>query len=298
MQFNTILVTLRRLIACVAMPLAALAGSLFVPAAAAAETLYTYDGMTFSMADRAKIGIADNQAKLGVAALHRSDWAVALQHCRAAWTGFSELMPITPKTKVFFDQVGSCMADAHANLGDLNKACGIYRSNGFQTYRVRDPRALCARQAAKTEVKPSSNASSASSASSVSSNADYAAAAGNFINRLAQLSAMPFGGARYAKAAELAPDCEKLRSYAASVPPALAAAGFCNGVIARERVDAKTSCKIMWTSAGQIRTALASPLSPNLRAHAVDLQAQLDSFGSTCARDGFPWPAFSAAWPY
>ena len=256
--------------------------------------MYTFDGMRFSAADRAKIGNADTQAKLGVAALYRSDWTAALQHCRAAWGTFSELMPITPKTRPFFDQVGVCMADAHANLGDINKACGIYRSNGFQTYRVRDPRALCARYPAAAAASTNRDTVVASP----SSNNEYAAAAGNFINRLAQLSAMPFGSARYAKAAELAPDCDKLRSFATSVPPALAAAGFCNGVIARERVDSKTSCKIMWTSAGQIRTALASQLTPNMRAHAVDLKAMLDSFGPTCARDGYPWPAFSAAWPH
>jgi hypothetical protein len=287
MQFNLVLTAMRRLTVCLALALAIFTGP------AQAETMYTFDGMQFSGADRAKIGNADNQTKLGVAALYRSDWAAALQHCRSAWGTFTELMPITPKTKVYFDQVGTCLADAHANLGNVDKACGIYRSNGFQTYRVRDPRTLCAKQSAKPEVSPSSTA-----AVSPSSNSEYAVAAGNFINRLAQLSGMPFGSARYAKAAELVPDCDKLRSYASRVPPALAAAGFCSGVVARERVDAKTSCKIMWTSAGQIRTALASQLSPKIRAHAVDLQGMLDSFGPTCARDGYAWPAFSAAWPH
>jgi hypothetical protein len=294
MQFNIILMSLRRSIACAALPLAAVASSVIAPTAAAAETEYTFDGMTFSGAERARIGMADNEVKMGVAALYRSDWATALQHCRAGWGAFTDLMPITPKTKVFFDQAGMCMADAHANLGNVSKACGIYQSNGFQTYRVRDNRALCARQSAAATA----NTSSTPVVANPTRNNEYAAAAGNFINRLAQLSGMPIGSARYAKAAELVPDCDKLRSYAASVPPALAAAGFCSGVVARERVDAKTSCKIMWTSAGQIRTALASQLTPNMRAHAVDLQAMLDSFGSTCARDGFPWPAFSAAWPH
>jgi hypothetical protein len=275
MQFNIILMSLRRSIACAALPLAAVASSVIAPTAAAAETEYTFDGMTFSGAERARIGMADNEVKMGVAALYRSDWATALQHCRAGWGAFTDLMPITPKTKVFFDQAGMCMADAHAN-------------------RVRDNRALCARQSAAATA----NTSSTPVVANPTRNNEYAAAAGNFINRLAQLSGMPIGSARYAKAAELVPDCDKLRSYAASVPPALAAAGFCSGVVARERVDAKTSCKIMWTSAGQIRTALASQLTPNMRAHAVDLQAMLDSFGSTCARDGFPWPAFSAAWPH
>lgn len=294
MQLNAISKTLRRFAACAALCLAALAGVVIAPTAAAAETEYTFDGMTFSGAERARIKMADNEVKMGVAALYRSDWASALQHCRAGWSAFIDLMPITPNTRLFFDQAGMCMADAHANLGNVSKACGIYQSNGFQTYRVRDPRALCARQPAVAVASTSRTPEAANS----SRNNEYAAAAGSFINRLAQLSAMSYGSERYAKAAELLPDCDKLRSYAGSVPPALAAAGFCNGVVARERVDAKTSCKIMWTSAGQIRTALASQLTPNMRAHAVDLQAMLDSFGPTCARDGYPWPAFSAAWPY
>lgn len=295
MQLNAISNAFRRFATCAALCLAALAGVVTAPSAAAAEAEYTFDGMTFSGAERARINMADNEVKMGVAALYRSDWATALQHCRAGWSAFIDLMPITPNTRPFFDQAGMCMADAHANLGNVSKACGIYQSNGFQTYRVRDPRALCARQPAQSAITPNSNAKPAISSTS---NAEYAAAAGSFINRLAQLSAMPFGSARFAKAAELTPDCNKLRSYAPSVPPALAAAGFCNGVVARERADAKTSCKIMWTSAGQIRTALTSQLPPNLRAHAVDLQTMLDSFGRTCAKDGYPWPAFSAAWPY
>jgi hypothetical protein len=295
MQLNFFPTTFWRLACCAILSLAVLAGPLASPVQAGGETMYTFDGMQFSSAERAKIGMADNQTKLGIAALNRNDWTAALQHCRTAWGTFIDLIPINDKTRVYFDQAGACMADAHANLGDVSKACGIYRSNGYQTYRMRDPRALCARQPAKAEVSPSSAAKPAISSTS---NAEYAAAAGNFINRLAQLSAMPIGSARYAKAAELVPDCDKLRSFAASVAPALAAAGFCSGVVARERVDAKTSCKIMWTSAGQIRTAIASQLTPNMRAHAADLQGMLDSFGPTCARDGYPWPSFSAAWPH
>ena len=286
MNFNPIPAALWRLTASAVLTVNFVAGPLVGPTHAAREqTYYTFDGMTFSEAERSRIGKADSQTQQGITALYKSDWAGALQHCRFAWATFRALIPKGPKTVEFFNQVEACVADSLANLSEEKVACEIYRSNGYQTYRVRDPKTLCAKYPA-AEV------------ASTNSNNEYAVAAGSFIDRLAQLSAMPRGSVRQAKAAELVPDCDKLRSYAASVPPALAAAGFCNGVVARERADARTSCKIMWTSAGQIRTAFASQLTPNMRAHAVDLQAMLDSFGPTCARDGYPWPEFSAAWPH
>ena len=145
MQFNLISSAARRLAACTALSIAVFTAPFADPAQASSGRIYTFAGMQFSEADRAKIGFADNETKLGVAALQRSEWANALEHCRAAWGAYSGVMPINDNTRPFFDQVGACLADAHANLGNLEKACGIYRSNGYQTYRLRDPKGLCAK---------------------------------------------------------------------------------------------------------------------------------------------------------
>jgi hypothetical protein len=145
MKFNVFSAATRRLAASTVLSLAVLTGPLTSLAQAEAKRIYSFAGMQFSEADRTKIGFADDETKLGVAALQRSEWANALRHCRAAWGAYSEVMPINDKTRPFFDQVGACLADAHANLGNVDKACGIYRSNGYQTYRVRDPKALCAK---------------------------------------------------------------------------------------------------------------------------------------------------------
>ncbi len=249
--------------------------------------------MTFSEAEKTKVGLADSEAKLGINALYRGDWAKAQRHCGVALRTFKELgLPRTATTVPFFSQVESCLADAYANLGDMDEACRLYRWTGYQTHRARNPKAMCDKYTAAAEAK-----AAAAEADGVINN-DYTRTYNGFMRRMYAMAPMPRGSGRQAKVGELVADCDTLRGYGQRLPQAYATASYCSAIVAFERGNDEQACELMWTGARQIRTALAGQLRPVQRTHANEMQETIDHFSPVCASSGYRWPDFSAVWPH
>lgn len=115
---------------------------------------------------------------------------------------------------------------------------------------------------------------------------------------MSRLTALPEGSATTALAQELTGDCARLRTIRQQIPPATAAAGYCNGIVAFEQGNSANACRTMWTNAEWIRLALQRQMLAKQRSHGERMQSTLDTFRPICADMGYVWPEFGAVWPH
>lgn len=247
---------------------------------------FVFEGFHFDAAEKARINQANDLLQNGVNALKRNDWATAQRDCTRAYGIFNNVgLPNQGMGKEAYQWALACIADSHAGRGNWSEACDRYREIGYYSLRIGNPRQMCAQQGS-------------AEGSSLSTHSEYAASYRIFTERVTRLTALPEGSARTALAQELTGDCTRLRTFRQQVPPALAAAGYCSGIVAFEQGNSANACRTMWTSAGWIRIALQKQMLAEQRSHGERLQSTLDTYRPICADLGYAWPEFGGLWPH
>lgn len=254
--------------------------------ALAGETMYQFEGFQFTSSQRDRYREGVSQLQAGVEALGRSEWDSAARKCSSAYNIFIEIrLPEMGKGKDIYNMARSCVADAHAAQGNWDNACSLYKRTGYVSLRIRNPRENCAKFAPDDDA-------------TLANHSNYARTFAAFGERQAELSAQPEGPARSAVAEKMFSNCQALGNFKDTVPPAIAAAGYCFGIVLVERGNTKKACEVWWLSARNIKAAMAKPMMEVQQRNAINIRDNLESLRPYCADEGYRWPAFDQAWPY
>lgn len=282
MPISNVPAVFRRLLAALILA----AATAFAAPAQAREETYVFEGFHFDAADYARYREGVERIGRGLSALERGDWATAERECSAAYGTFIDIrLPEMGEGVRVYNTARSCMADAHAARGNWDRACPLYKRANYDTFRIKDPRAQCSRYAPDDDA-------------TLANHSRYARTFATFGQRQAELSALPEGPSRLAVAERMFSDCQALGNFEETVPPAIAAAGYCFGIVLIERGNTRKACEVLWLSARNIKSAMAKPMMEVQRQHGRNVQDNLESLRPYCTDEGYRWPAFDQAWPY
>lgn len=247
---------------------------------------YELEGVRFSPEERTRLNAADERLRRGVAALESGDWTTASSECAFALGTFENVgLPDRGKVAPTYLAARICVADSNAAIGNWVRACHFYRITGYQTMRIRDPKAECQKLEAKREA-------------SIVSHEDFQAVSIELADQMNLVIAAPEGPQKQARAAEMAGICNRMASLAHGIPTATAKAGYCRGVIAFVDGKGGHACEIMFTSAQNLRSVLSEPMLDEQRRDGEDLARVLATYRPICNNMGYVWPDLSDEWPW
>lgn len=267
--------------------LAICAAAIAVPVSASRDIVgYELEGVQFSPEERTRLNVADERLRRGLAALESGDWTTASSECAFALGTFESVgLPDRGKVAPTYLAARVCVADSNAAIGNWVRACHFYRLAGYQTLRIREPKAKCQQLEAKTEA-------------SISSHEDFQAVSVELADQMNLVIAAPEGPQQQARAAEMAGICNRMASLAPSVPTATAKAGYCRGVIAFVDGKGGRACELMFTSAKSLRSVLKQQMVDEQRRDGERLTETLATYQPICSNMGYVWPDLSAEWPW
>lgn len=267
-----------------ALAIAAACGlSLITASPARAEEIYELEGFQFTKSQKQAFEAGWAQMERGLADLKARRFADAYRNCGAAYGTFIKLrIPELGEGARGYNLARACMGDAQYGLGDTALACSFYKDAGYLELGVRNTSALCQKWDAEVD---NHNA--------------YNKVVAGFSDRVAQLQALPEGSSqRTAMAETIAGDCQALKGYIATVPPAIGAMGYCSGIVLFERGNGKSACRNLWMGAKGLNIKMQEKMLDPQRRHGERMREQLESFRPICADMGYRWPDFASDWPY
>lgn len=270
-----------------AMVLAICAAAIAAPGSASRDIVgYELEGVRFSPEERTRLNAADERLRRGLAALESGDWTTASSECAFALGTFENVgLPDRGKVAPTYLAARVCVADSNAAIGNWVRACHFYRITGYQSMRIRDPKAKCQQLEAKEEA-------------AISSHEDFQGVSVELADQMNLVIAAPEGPQQQARAAEMAGICNRMASLAPSIPIATAKAGYCRGVIAFVDGKGGRACELMFTSAQNLRSVLSEPMLDEQRRDGENLARVLATYRPICNNMGYVWPDLSAEWPW